>query len=223
VAFDADPGTGVAVYVTLPSSRGGTQGTWMTVGGTSLGAPAWAAIIAIADQDRAVAGLGSLDGPTQTLPTLYKLPSSDFHTVTPLLSSGLGGVFGGYGGFGFGPGGYTSWFYGALGSSQQTNTGANTVTGLGSVNGAALIDGLATSTLTVPVATVPGSGGGTGGGITPTPTPTPNPGGPGHHHRRGQTGRTKGQTHKSGSTPVRKPATQSSSSHKATVRHNGAV
>ena len=35
---------------------------WVQVGGTSFGTPAWAAIIAIADQGRAIDGLGSLDG-----------------------------------------------------------------------------------------------------------------------------------------------------------------
>jgi hypothetical protein len=52
------------------------------VGGTSAGAPQWAALIAIADQGRAVNGQGSLDGPGQTLPWLYAQSASDFHDVT---------------------------------------------------------------------------------------------------------------------------------------------
>jgi hypothetical protein len=51
------------------------------VGGTSDAAPQWAALTAIVDQGRALAGQGSLDGFTQTLPALYKLPSSDFHDI----------------------------------------------------------------------------------------------------------------------------------------------
>lgn len=78
VAFDGDPNTGVEVYQTSPYTG---LGSWQVVGGTSLGTPAWAAIIAIADQGRALQGKGSLDGPSQTLPTLYSLPSSDFHAV----------------------------------------------------------------------------------------------------------------------------------------------
>ncbi len=78
VAFDGDPNTGVEVYQTSPYTG---LGSWQIVGGTSLGTPAWAAIIAIADQGRALEGKGSLDGPTQTLPTLYALPASDFHAV----------------------------------------------------------------------------------------------------------------------------------------------
>jgi hypothetical protein len=74
VAFDADPLSGVAVY---DSSAG-----WNVTGGTSFSAPAWAALIALADQARALAGEGSLDGPTQTLPLLYQLPDSDYHDIT---------------------------------------------------------------------------------------------------------------------------------------------
>lgn len=48
--------------------------------GTSAGAPQWAALIAIADQGRALNGLGSLDGSSQTLPMLYQMSSSDFHS-----------------------------------------------------------------------------------------------------------------------------------------------
>ena len=74
VSFDANPDTGVAVYETPPSgsqfqfgSTNTTQGSWQVVGGTSLGSPAWAAIIAIVDQGRAAAGHTSLTGATQTL------------------------------------------------------------------------------------------------------------------------------------------------------------
>ena len=76
VAAEADPVTGVYVYDT--SSAGG----WMDIGGTSLATPLWGGMIAIADQGRVIAGRGTLDGPTQTLPMLYGLPSADFHDVT---------------------------------------------------------------------------------------------------------------------------------------------
>src|SRR5205807_737888 len=76
VAYDANPNTGFAVYDTYG------QGGWLQVGGTSASAPQWAALIAIADQGRALAGLGSLDGFTQTLPKLYQLPAADFHDIT---------------------------------------------------------------------------------------------------------------------------------------------
>jgi hypothetical protein len=53
VAFDADLNTGVAVYDSIPYF--GQQG-WLEVGGTSLGAPSWSAIVADAGQLRAAAG-----------------------------------------------------------------------------------------------------------------------------------------------------------------------
>ena len=82
VAFDADPYTGVPVYATFSN---GTSNPWAQIGGTSLGAPSWAAVIAIANQARSQNGLGSLDGATQTLPLLYKLnltTPSAFHDIT---------------------------------------------------------------------------------------------------------------------------------------------
>lgn len=75
VSIVANKSTGVSVYDPI---RGG----WTVGGGTSLAAPLWAAIIAIADQGRALRGLGSLDGATQTLPVLYRLPRRDFHDIT---------------------------------------------------------------------------------------------------------------------------------------------
>jgi subtilase family serine protease len=53
VSYVADPATGVAVYDTTPDLG---QTGWFQVGGTSLGAPTWAALIASADQLRAAAG-----------------------------------------------------------------------------------------------------------------------------------------------------------------------
>jgi hypothetical protein len=79
VAFVGDPNTGVAVYTTNPSDG---QGGWLVVGGTSVGTPAWAGIIAIVDQGLALGGKGSLDGATQTLPDLYSLASGDFNAVS---------------------------------------------------------------------------------------------------------------------------------------------
>ncbi len=85
VSYDADPNTGVSVY----DSYGNTAARpWSQYGGTSAAAPQWAGLIAIADQGRALAGLGSLDGITQTLPKLYTLPAAYFHDVTSGSSTG---------------------------------------------------------------------------------------------------------------------------------------
>ena len=87
VSLDADPDTGVSVYDSYDDTTG--TGPWMRIGGTSLAAPVWASLIAIADQGRAAAGGPSLDGASQVLPALYALPASDYHDVT----TGGNGVF----------------------------------------------------------------------------------------------------------------------------------
>lgn len=82
VAFDADPNSGVPV---VASFSNGTANPWMTLGGTSFSAPAWAAIMALINEARADNGLGTLDGATQTLPMLYQLSQttpSAFHDIT---------------------------------------------------------------------------------------------------------------------------------------------
>lgn len=78
VSFNADPNTGVAVYDSIPYSG---QSGWFQVGGTSAAAPAWAALVAIADQGLATAGQPTLSN-TQVQTDLYSLPSSDFHSIT---------------------------------------------------------------------------------------------------------------------------------------------
>ena len=89
VAFDADPASGVYVRNTYQVGGGG----WYQYGGTSLSAPMWASLMAVADEGRALAGLGTLDGGTQTLPMLYGMPAGDFHDITTGsngLPAGLG-------------------------------------------------------------------------------------------------------------------------------------
>ena len=84
VAFDAS--TGVAVY---DSYSQGSTAPWISVGGTSLSAPCWAGLVAVANQLRVAQGAAPLDGPSQTLPALYNLPAADFHDIT----SGSNGGF----------------------------------------------------------------------------------------------------------------------------------
>jgi subtilase family serine protease len=77
VAYDADPYTGFLVYDSVPNSEG--QAGWFDYGGTSAGAPQWAALVAVADQGRAQQGLGPL---ANAQAALYSLPAADFHDVT---------------------------------------------------------------------------------------------------------------------------------------------
>jgi subtilase family serine protease len=92
VTYDGDPETGFAVYDTF-----GTGG-WGQFGGTSIGTPQWAALIAIANQGRSLAGKQPL---ANAQAALYSMPSADFHDITAGnnnnqatagydLSSGLG-------------------------------------------------------------------------------------------------------------------------------------
>ena len=123
VAFDGDPNTGVRVYQTSLFTG---VGSWEIVGGTSLGTPAWAAIIAIVDQGRGLQGKGSLDGPTQTLPALYSLPSTDFNVIAPVFSK----------------------------TNDAVGAGsANTSTGLGTPNGPSLVADLVASGISTALTT----------------------------------------------------------------------
>jgi subtilase family serine protease len=75
VSYNADPNTGVAVYDT--TSYGGRRG-WFQVGGTSAGAPQWAALMSLVNANRATA-LGS-----NTNTALYSLGTNaaDFLDIT---------------------------------------------------------------------------------------------------------------------------------------------
>jgi hypothetical protein len=154
VAYDADPNTGFAVYDSLEFQ--GVSG-WQEVGGTSAGAPQWAALIAIADQSRALSGLGSLDGATETLPALYAAyATADSVTVSADYATTFLDVTRG------GAGGYR-WRWGGIGSSgYNAQAGYDLVTGLGSPQAGGVVNILMAY-------------GGTGSGTSPTPTPTPTP------------------------------------------------
>jgi subtilase family serine protease len=83
VAYNADPNTGYYVY---NSTGDGDPTGWLEVGGTSAGAPQWAAILAIADQGRAAKGRDTLRAAQADV---YQLPGSDFHDIV----SGFNGYY----------------------------------------------------------------------------------------------------------------------------------
>src|SRR3984957_3982873 len=84
VAFDGD-------YINSPVEIY-NQGAVQLAAGTSLGSPAWAALLAIADQGLALNGKPAMSTAT-ALAGLYSLPSYDFHDETS-----------GYNGYAAGPG-----------------------------------------------------------------------------------------------------------------------
>ncbi|HZZ78696.1 MAG TPA: Ig-like domain-containing protein, partial [Gemmataceae bacterium] len=82
VSFDADLGTGVYIY----DSYDAPSAPLFVEGGTSAGTPCWAALVAIADQGRALAGAGPLAG-NNLLADLYAIYGNGnyqyaFHDVT---------------------------------------------------------------------------------------------------------------------------------------------
>jgi hypothetical protein len=88
VAYDANPNTGVYVL---------DHGTLYQVGGTSVGAPQWAALVAIADQGRKVDGQAPLSS-SDTLSALYGIYNSssytsDFRDITSGNSTGTYNVY----------------------------------------------------------------------------------------------------------------------------------
>ncbi len=102
VAYDADPGTGFSIYDSV--AYYGRRYNWTAVGGTSAGAPQWAALVAIADQGRGAPGNALTSTPAQATGTgtssnlaqsiLYGLfstagyNSTYFHDITTGASTG---------------------------------------------------------------------------------------------------------------------------------------
>lgn len=83
VAFNADLGSG---YLML------SDGGWLAAGGTSVGAPIWAALVALANQARARAGRGTLG---LAAPQLCELALTDALSPAPFVDvvSGDNGAF----------------------------------------------------------------------------------------------------------------------------------
>jgi len=155
VSLDANPSTGVLVY------SSGTGG-WAQVGGTSLSSPVFAGLIAIADQGRALAGRGTLDGATQTLPLLYSAPAGSFNDIT----TGSRAT----------PGYDTATGLGSPNAATLVNflSGGTTTTTGGTTTG-----GTTTGSSTGGTTTGGTTGGTTTAGGTTTPPPAPT-----HHPRR---------------------------------------
>jgi hypothetical protein len=99
VAFNGAEPSGLSVYNSLinttatnfktatPTQAAGPNAAlggapWGNAWGTSIATPSWAALLAIANQGRALEGKLALDGATQLLPILYCLAGSDaFHPI----------------------------------------------------------------------------------------------------------------------------------------------
>jgi subtilase family serine protease len=112
IAWVGDPNTGVAVYDSYGDNG---QTGWFQVGGTSVGAPSWAGLLAVADQQRKSSGLSSLAiGSGLTTSPAYAAGSSSYTDVT----SGTNGT---------------------CGATCTATTGWDLVTGFGSPVGSSLL------------------------------------------------------------------------------------
>ncbi|MDR3540156.1 MAG: S53 family peptidase [Desulfosporosinus sp.] len=109
VAFNADPNTGVTVYCS--TKQNGISG-WFQVGGTSFSAPAWSAMVALANEGRPLS-LSSAD----VLSKVYSLANSASYTTN------FNDIVSGYNGY-------------------QASVGYDLVTGLGSAKANNLIPAL---------------------------------------------------------------------------------
>jgi hypothetical protein len=83
VSYNADPNSGVAVYDSISYSG---QSGWFQVGGTSAGAPQWAALVAVADQGRQLATTNNTPNPLPNAQaSVYSAAttshSTDFHVI----------------------------------------------------------------------------------------------------------------------------------------------
>jgi subtilase family serine protease len=90
VSYVADPNTGVWVFDS--THFGSIPGGWFVVGGTSVGAPQWAAILALANQMRAAQHLGTLSTSSHRMnmpqSPVYGVPSSTFRDVISGINGG---------------------------------------------------------------------------------------------------------------------------------------
>jgi subtilase family serine protease len=105
VSYDADPNTGFSVYDTV---RYQGQSGWFQVGGTSAGAPQWAALFAIANSLRVAAGKATLTG---TGTAVYSVAKANYSLNLHDITSGTNG---------------------SCGTLCSATTGYDYVTGLGS-------------------------------------------------------------------------------------------
>jgi hypothetical protein len=79
VAWDADPNTGVYVYDSYVRGGGG----WYEVGGTSVGAPSWAGVVALADQTRSTPlSTDNLASRTEYNAATGSVYASNYHDIT---------------------------------------------------------------------------------------------------------------------------------------------
>ena len=122
VAFNADPNTG-QIIATI--QLGSSSVSWMSVGGTSLAAPQWAGLIAVANAVRAQAGKPPLGAPHAVLYSQIAATPSNYSSVFADITKGSNGNC----------------------APCSATVGYDMVTGLGTPNFASLLSALVSSTV----------------------------------------------------------------------------
>jgi hypothetical protein len=90
LAYDADPGTGVAIIDTLYANAFSPGKPWVELGGTSMGAPQISSLVAIVNQLRVAQHEATLDGPNQLLPAIYQIAATDPKAFQDITSGNNG-------------------------------------------------------------------------------------------------------------------------------------
>jgi subtilase family serine protease len=116
VAYDGNPNTGFSVYDTV---RYQGQAGWFQVGGTSAGAPQWAALFAIANSVRVTGGKATL---SSTGDAIYGVAKANYAANYHDITSGTNG---------------------SCGTICTASAGYDFVTGLGSPQAKAIVSALA--------------------------------------------------------------------------------
>ena len=131
VSADGDPGTGYVIYWNGSGAAGQpplAQEGWQVVGGTSAAAPAWAALIALANASGRCGGIpiGFAN------PALYDAAANAYSTDFNDITSGNNDMTG------------------LNGSLYPAGAGYDMATGLGSPNGTALVQSLCSDAISMP-------------------------------------------------------------------------
>lgn len=125
VAMNANPATGYLIYWNGSHSDPGQPAGWQVIGGTSGGAPVWAALFALADS-----APGCARGPIgDALPALYRAAAAGYATNFNDVQSG------------------NNDFTGTNGGRYAAGAGYDEASGLGSPNAAALVNALCANAL----------------------------------------------------------------------------
>lgn len=96
VAYDANPAMGFPVYSSVTYAN---QSGWFQVGGTSAGAPQWAALLAIVNSQRAALGRARLAAPYNNLYAVAKTAYGDFNDITTGSNGSCGTLCSASGGY----------------------------------------------------------------------------------------------------------------------------